>query len=292
MSSSVTWKWCQRLNTCPDTYKSISCYGQGTSKRRTSLYRCSGDRFETHRAREVFFNVFLLFSAPNKSEISCSKPQAYINILRSNTTPALAGINNSKPIILDEKSIIRTPKMSAAQQVFGVAELLEEILDNLSIGDILCNAQAVCTVWRDCISRSSPLKKHCFLLPSLKDEQTSDDQLFMKVTDHDCAYMRFRSHDRRIFVNGTEIPYPKLAQVRAFMIGDVSVRFQLYRKMVIDPSRCCSEQRIRFDRNSGTTQRYVDRPASIYSMVLLCIPSFGPTSMHHRASSGRDTAAT
>jgi hypothetical protein len=80
----------------------------------------------TEHAKFLSAAVFLLFSASNRSGTNCRKPHAYLIVLkRRKHTPALIGINYSISVTADEKSNTRTPIMSAAHPVFGVAELLK-----------------------------------------------------------------------------------------------------------------------------------------------------------------------
>ncbi|KAI9877337.1 MAG: hypothetical protein M1830_000571 [Pleopsidium flavum] len=53
---------------------------------------------------------------------------------------------------------------SPVQRVFGVCELLENILLNLSMPDLLL-VQRVCTVWKDTIAQSISLQRKLFLSP-------------------------------------------------------------------------------------------------------------------------------
>jgi hypothetical protein len=58
-----------------------------------------------------------------------------------------------------------TNTMSAAAQVLGTVELVEQILSHLPCADAL-NARDVSEAWADIIDRSSLLQKCCFLKPS------------------------------------------------------------------------------------------------------------------------------
>ncbi|KAH6858964.1 hypothetical protein BKA58DRAFT_449321 [Alternaria rosae] len=63
--------------------------------------------------------------------------------------------------------------------VLGVTELLENVLCNLSPGDILKNSQAVSKFWRDCVQGSTAIKKKCFLIANNMSEEETDRRLFL-----------------------------------------------------------------------------------------------------------------
>jgi len=57
-------------------------------------------------------------------------------------------------------------EITANQKVFSIPELLEAILINLSLQDILINAQRVCRTWTAIIDSSSALQQHLFFTPT------------------------------------------------------------------------------------------------------------------------------
>ena len=63
--------------------------------------------------------------------------------------------------------------------VLGVTELLEHVLINLEPADILYNAQAVCSFWKECIQGSNAIKKKCFLVADEISEKDTDRLLFL-----------------------------------------------------------------------------------------------------------------
>lgn len=67
------------------------------------------------------------------------------------------------------------------QRALGVTELLENVLQNLRMGDILYNAQRVSKFWNECIKSSLAIRKKCFLVAEvLADKEEYDELLFVK----------------------------------------------------------------------------------------------------------------
>ena len=106
-------------------------------------------------------------------------------------------------------------------RVLGVTELLENVLCNLSPGDILKSAQAVSKFWRDCVQGSTAVKKKCFLIANNMSEEETDRRLFLGADLPDfskslVAEWRQSEHTRDI----AEITVVTPATLRAFFADD------------------------------------------------------------------------
>lgn len=77
----------------------------------------------------------------------------------------------SRRLILQSVSQIQRPRKPAhLHPVLGVTELLEQVLENLPMGDILFGAQLTCKLWKECVGGSLRLKQKCFLVPVAAEE--------------------------------------------------------------------------------------------------------------------------
>ncbi|KAF2645014.1 hypothetical protein P280DRAFT_535723 [Massarina eburnea CBS 473.64] len=86
-------------------------------------------------------------------------------------------------------------EMTAAHKVFGVAELLENILLNLDATDILYNAPRVSRFWKECIDGSDALDKNCLFVPDIEpDKDKCDTLLFPDFPKYEDQFTKLKEY--------------------------------------------------------------------------------------------------
>ncbi|KAI4921852.1 hypothetical protein J4E90_000280 [Alternaria incomplexa] len=146
-------------------------------------------------------------------------------------------------------------------RVLGVTELLENVLCNLSPGDILKSAQAVSKFWRDCVQGSTAVKKKCFLVADNMSEEKTDHRLFLGAGLPDLGkplvadWSRSR-HTRSISHMTVVTP----ATLRAFFADNPMSRRGQYKQAIQDYFERLDndEELMRLTTNMGREERMYD----------------------------------
>ncbi|KAH4130272.1 hypothetical protein HBH47_024400 [Parastagonospora nodorum] len=144
----------------------------------------------------------------------------------------------------------------AAKEALGIAEVLENILHNLTLADILCNAQTVSPFWRNCITGSRILRRKCLLLPSTTDDYTADNILYMNFSCPIAAYQDIHPRQIAVFQYFIESPRPVLPQIRGFLDRAVHTHFDGYLTFVATMYRTSPNEHHHFDINSGIRYKF------------------------------------
>lgn len=116
--------------------------------------------------------------------------------------------------------------MLAAPQALGIAELLEIILDHLTLGDLLYNAQAVSRFWQNCILNSNSISRRRLLTTNLVDEQDADKLLYLVPIPITDEYKIASIHHQlaQLCDNGNTT----IKSIREYVIQDAHQRYSNY----------------------------------------------------------------
>ncbi|KAF1947608.1 hypothetical protein EJ02DRAFT_471903 [Clathrospora elynae] len=140
---------------------------------------------------------------------------------------------------------------NAAQRVLGVAELVENVLQRLSLGDVLFNAQAVSHFWKNCVHGSPTIRKESFLTTNIVNEEDADDRLYMKPLREDFLHGRQRQREKIAQCIGIAMTSPTLAHVRKFAASDPARHFHDHQIALRFVYVCLQDEWSRFEANAS-----------------------------------------